>query len=660
MRKFSGYLRHALLLASVMVAATAGAQGSNSAGVTAASPTPNAYDLKENYTKYEYQIPMRDGKRLFTSVYLPKFKQEPAPFLMTRTPYSCGPYGADRYPRRLGPNEDFLKAGYIFVCQDVRGRFMSEGKFIEMTPHKRAKKSTNDIDESTDMHDTVQWLLERIPGHNGKVGIWGISYPGFFTSASIIDSHPAIKAASPQAPIADFYMGDDWFHGGAFMLVHNYAFATFFKPHPSPTVGPKYPTPFDFKTSDGYEYFLGLGNLSNIAKSLGSEGNPDFGYVIGHPTYDSFWQERNILPHLKNIKAAVLTVGGWFDAEDLPGTLQTYKAIESNNPNIANSLVMGPWVHGGWLRGPGKAIGHVDFATKTSEFFQKKILLPFFEQHLRGGSDAKLPEASVFETGTNIWRQFSAWPPANTMTKQLYLHAGGQLRWQTNAERDGIGRSPARESFDQYLSDPNKPVPYVGYTALSMPAEHMVADQRFAATRTDVLVYQTDVLEEDLTIAGPIKQTLFVSTSGTDSDWIVKLIDVYPSELGDESTRGVSGGAPQDVAPPKATLAGYQQLIRGEPLRARYRNGFEKAEPTEPGKIEKIEFVMPDILHTFRRGHRVMVQIQSSMFPKFDRNPQTFVDIKDALPEHFRIATQRVYRSATHPSSIELLILQSP
>ena len=616
----------------------------------AAAPTPAPYDLKENYTKYEYRIPMRDGKHLFTIAYVPKDGSKSYPFLMQRTPYGCGPYGVERYGH-VAPNDDFLKAGYIFICQDVRGRYMSEGEFIEMTPHKPVKKSAKDVDESSDMHDSVQWLLDHVAGHNGKLGIWGISYPGFYSSASIIDSHPAIKAASPQAPIVDMYMGDDSYHGGAFMLPHNYGFFTFFKTQENPTPGPKGHIPFEYGTSDGYEYFLKLGNLGNIARSLGKPGNPLFDAMVEHENYDAFWQSRNIGPHLKGIKAAVLTVGGWFDAEDLQGALSTYRLIDAQNPGISNQLVMGPWVHGGWLRGPGKSLGHVDFAMKNSEYFQKKILLPFFEQHLRGAADAKLPEASVFETGTNVWRQFSAWPPAEAKAKTLYFQQGGKLSWQAPAV--------AQSQFDQYISDPNKPVPFIGYTSISMPAEHMVADQRFAATRPDVLVYQSEVLEEDVTIAGPVSPRLFVSTTGTDADWVVKLIDVYPNEL-DAAGGGRGDGPPRDVEAPKTVMAGYQQLLRGNPLRARYRNSFEKPEATVPGKVEAIKFDMPDVLHTFRRGHRIMVQVQSSWFPMFDRNPQTFVPIKDARPEDFVAATQKVFHWRDQPSGVALKVLAQP
>ena len=617
---------------------------------TAAATAPPPYEMKENYTKYEYRIVMRDGTRLLTSLLVPKDLSKSYPFLMVRTPYSCAPYGVDQYPTRPSPNEEFAKSGYIFVCQDVRGRYLSEGTFVEMSPHKAVKKSKTDVDESTDMFDTVEWLLKNVPNNNGKLGIWGVSYPGFYTSASIIDSHPAIKAASPQAPIADFYMRDDVYHGGAYMLPHNYGFFTSFKPQENPTIEPKRWTPFDYHTKDAYEYFLKLGNLSNIAKSFGKERQPYFEDQIEHDTYDEYWKARAIPPHLKNIKAAVLTVGGWYDAEDLQGALSTYRAIEDQNPGISNAIVMGPWVHGGWLRSVGKALGNVDFAMKNSEFFQKKILLPFFEQHLKAAADAKLPEAYMFEGGTNVWRQYSSWPPANAKQKTLYFHEDGKLAW--------TAPTAVQASFDQYVSDPNKPVPYIAYTAIGMPQEYMVSDQRFASTRPDVLVYQTEVLEDDVTVAGPISPKLFVSTTGTDADWVVKLIDVYPPELGDDPPIN-RNGPPRDVEAPKSQMAGYQQLVRGDPLRARYRNSFEKPEPLTPGKVEAIRFDIPDANHTFRKGHRIMVHVQSSWFPLMDRNPQTYVRIKDAKPEDFKSATQKVFRWRDQASGIGLRVIET-
>jgi uncharacterized protein len=624
----------------------------SSAVASAQQPPPLAppeYSLKEHYTKYEYRIPMRDGKHLFTAVYAPKDQSKTYPFLMERTPYSAGPYGVDFSPRRLGPAADFAKAGYIFVVQDVRGRYMSEGTFVEMTPHKPNKKP-GEVDESTDMFDSVEWLLKNIPNHNGKVGIWGNSYPGFFVSASIIDSHPAIKAASPQAPVTDLYMNDDSYHNGAFMLAANYGFYTSFKQQETPTVQPKKWEPYEYGTSDGYEYFLKLGTLSNIIKTLDKDKASLFPDQAKRDTYEEYWKARNIAAHLKNVKAAVLTVGGWYDAEDPQGPLTTYQTIKLNNPGTFNALVMGPWTHGGWQRNDGAQIGHVNFGAKTGEHYRKNILLPFFEKFLKDKSDVKtetkLAEVNVFETGTNVWRQYSTWPPKDAQKRTLYFHDKGKLGWSAPA---------GTNAFDEYVSDPAKPVPFTNAIATGVPQEYMVGDQRFAATRTDVLVYQTDVLEEDITISGPLSPRLFVSTTGTDADFVVKLIDVYPPEFPEAAS--TSAPEPKDPQPPKFVMAGYQQLVRGEPMRGKFRASFEKPEAFTPGKVEALNFHMPDVQHTFRRGHRVMVQVQSSWFPLIDLNPQTFVRIPEAKAEDFVKATQRVYRSATQASGIEVRVI---
>ena len=621
---------------------------------------PPPYEPREHYTKYEYRVPVRDGAKLFTVVYLPKDAGQggkPYPMLMTRTPYSCGPYGVDRDGvRRVAPSEVFLKAGYIFVCQDVRGRYMSEGDWRVMTPHLDLKRGPKDVDESSDMHDTVQWLLEHVPGHNGRVGLWGNSYPGFYTAASIIDSHPAIKAASPQAPIGDYYQRDDGYHGGALMLAHNYGFMTGFRPQRNPTVEPKKWPAFDYRDRDAYNYFLKLGNLDAIAQSLaGPEGeggrrNPFFDELIAHDSFDAYWQPRRLLPHLKNIRAATLTVGGWYDAEDLAGALGTYQAIRQQNPAASSRLVMGPWVHGGWFRGIGQQLGDIGFDGRHSDWFQKNLLLPFFEQHLRGGPEARLAGATVFETGSNVWRRYEAWPPRGAESRSFYLQAGGKL----GPEAPGLsGGLPA---FDRYVSDPNRPVPFIAYTALGMPKDYMVGDQRFAATRPDVLVYETPPLEEDLTVAGPVGVELFVASSGTDADFVVKLIDVWPQDAGPEPV-AASRDKPSDVQPPTPAFGGYQQLVRGDPLRARFRHGFDRPEALVPGQVERLRFELPDVNHAFRRGHRLMVQVQSSWFALIDRNPQSFVRIRSARPEDFQVATQTVYRGGAQASRLLLPVV---
>jgi len=611
------------------------------------------FNVKEHYTKYEYRIAMRDGKRLFTSVYMPKDSSRTYPILMDRTPYSVAPYGPDQYRKLIGPSEEFERAGYIIVYQDVRGRFMSEGDFIEMRPHIDNKKSNSDVDDASDSYDTIEWLLKNIPNNNGNVGIWGISYPGFYTSASIIDSHPALKAASPEAPMTDLFMGDDAYHGGAFMLAANFGFYALFKPQAVPVLPPKNIfAPFDYGTQDGYEFFLHLGPTSNANALYFHNDNWLWNDQLKHDTYDDYWKARNLALHMKNIRCAVMTVGGWFDAEDLQGPFSTYNSIGRNNAGIFNSLVIGPWVHGGWARYEGNHLGSVNFASNTGQFFRAQILFPFFERYLRGTPEAKLPEAYVFETGTNVWRTYHQWPPKSARAKTLYLRPGNALSFDPPAE----GAADAA-SFDEYVSDPEHPVPFIGYIATGVPQEYMVADQRFAATRPDVLVYQTAPLEEAITIAGPVSPRLFVSTSGTDSDWVVKLIDVYPPDYPESVTSSPNEPPPSDVGPPKIVIGGFEQLLRGEPMRGKFRKSFEKPEAFTPGKVEEVNFTMPDVNHTFRRGHRIMVQVQSSWFPLVDRNPQTFVNIPDAKPADFQRATVRVYHSKAQPSGIVVQVL---
>jgi len=619
-----------------------------------AKPVPR--DLRETYTKYEYRIPMRDGTKLFTVVYVPKDASKTYPFLINRTPYGAGVqaegelhYGEDWYPKQIGPSKEFEDAGYIFVKQDVRGRYMSEGRWQEMTPHVNPRRAAGEGQESQDMYDTMEWLLKNVPNNNGKAGIWGISYPGFYTSASIIDSHPAIKAASPQAPVTDLYMGDDSYHGGAYMLAANFGFYASFTEQHNPTPLPKTWGDFDYGAADAYDFFLKHRTLAAILGMLTDKQRALLAPTIEHDTYDAFWQTRAIAPHLKNVKAAVLTVGGWFDAEDPQGPFTTYHAIKKYNPGTFNGLVIGPWVHGGWARYDGKQLGRVSFDSKTGEYFRRQIQFPFFEQQLKGVKPAQpIAEVTAFETGTNAWRRYTAWPPVQAKARTLYFGPHGTLTWR---------QPPAAGGFDEYVSDPNKPVPYIGYPATSVPQEYMVSDQRFAATRPDVLVYQSDVLEDDVTVAGPVTPRLFVSTTGTDSDWVVKLIDVYPADYPAESQANAQPARGGDVAPPRGTMAGYQQLVRGNPLRGKFRNGFEKPEPFVPGKVEAIDYQLGDVNHTFRRGHRIMVQVQSSWFPLVDLNPQTFVTIPQAKPEDFKAATQRVYHAAQTPSGLQLLVL---
>ena len=609
--------------------------------------------IRSTYTKHEYQIAMRDGVKLFTSVYVPKDNSQTYPIMFDRTPYTVSPYGADNYKTALGPSESFARSLYIFVYQDVRGRMMSEGNFVDMRPYIPHKNGPKDVDESSDAYDTIDWLLKNIPNNNGKVGMWGISYPGFYTAAGMIDAHPALKAVSPQAPIGDWFVGDDFHHNGALFVLPMLGFmGSFGVAHPEPTqkFGPR----FEFGTQDGYDYFLKDAEpLSQITGKHFAHKVAWWDEVVQHPNYDAYWKARNLPQHLKNIKPAVLTVGGWFDAEDLWGTLHTYEAANRLSPQGDVKLVMGPWCHGCWARTDGEHLGNVSFGTKTSAYYREHFEFPFFEHYLKGKPDPNLAEATVFETGTNQWRQYESWPPKNTRKVSLYLNPGGKLGFMPAQANSTISNSELKSmakpdyQYDEYVSDPAKPVPFTNDITTDMTREYMTDDQRLQGRRTDVLVYQTDTLDRDITLAGPVDPTLFVSTSGTDSDFVVKLIDVYPNDYHDPDPN------PKDVR-----MSGYQQLVRGDIFRGRFRNSYEKSEPFEPNKVTKLAFSIPDVNHTFRRGHRIMIQVQSSWFPLVDLNPQKFVpNIYIAKPEDFQKATERVYHSMDAPSHIDVLEL---
>src|SRR5260221_523736 len=561
---------------------------------------------------------MRDGVRLFTRVYAPKDDSHPWPIVLTRTPYALKPYGTDNYNDPAGSFRTLAKDTFILVSQDVRGRYGSEGEYVHVRPFN-PNKGAKDTDESSDTWDTIDWLVKNVPNNNGKAGIFGISYPGFYSAMGMIDSHPALKAASPQAPISDWFMGDDIHHNGAFFLTQNFDFFYRFAQNVEDALHEDLKG-FNFKPPDGYDFFLRMGPLANSDGVLLKGRAPEWNEFLAHPTYDAFWQARNIRPHLKNIHCAVMTVGGWFDAEDLFGPLEIFRATERMNPGITNLLVMGPWSHGEWGRGTGEKLGQISFHAKTAEFYREKIELPFFRQFLKGGdTNYTGAKAHIFETGTHQWRRFQAWPPSQAVSRTLYFSPGGRLAF------DPPGGGP--EAFDEYLSDPAKPVPYTAEPSTGYPRSYPLEDHRFAATRPDVLVYETEPLDEDLTLAGPLQATLHVSTTGTDADWVVKLVDVYPGDFPNP-----------DPNPAGVKLGGYQQLVRGDVFRGKFRNSFQQPEPFEPGKVTKIEFTMPDVCHCFRRGHRVVVQVQSSWFPLVDRNPQTFVNIPTAKPEDLRVS----------------------
>ncbi len=594
--------------------------------------------IKANYTKYEHRIPMRDGKRLFTSVYMPKDASKQFPILLNRTPYSVAPYGVDQYKADIGPNPLFGKDGFIVVYQDVRGKVMSEGEFINMTPHKPAKKGATDVDESSDTYDTIEWLIKNLPNNNGRVATWGISYPGFYTAAGMIDAHPALKLASPQAPITDWFTGDDFHHNGALFLPHAFNFLySFGQPRPEPSVSNR--QAFDHKTPDGYKFFLDLGPLYN-ANERHMKNNVQFWTdMMKHPNYDDFWQSRNLRPHLKNIQPEILTIGGFFDAENLYGAQQVFKNVEQQGFAKSNRIVMGPWFHGGWARDAGASLGDISFNSKTSEWYRENVELPYFKFILKDGPDPKLPKALMFESGSNVWRRYDAWPPKEAKAKTLYFHSNGKLSFTSQPE--------ATQAFDEYPSDPAKPVPYIPQVANRMTREYMVMDQRHASTRPDVLTYVTDELEEDLVLAGPISPSVFLSTTGTDADIIVKLIDVFPNDF------------PDPVPNPNGvTMGGYQMLVRGDVFRARFRESYSMPKPFVPGKTEKIEWKLPDVNHSFRKGHRLMIQVQSTWFPLVDRNPQKFVpNINEAREADFQKATHRLWRAKDMPSSIGVTVL---
>ena len=535
---------------------------------------------------------MRDGIRLFTAIYTPKDQSKKYPILINRTPYTVSPYGENLYKTSLGPSMLFAREGYIFVYQDVRGRWMSEGNFEDVRPYNPNKKTKKDIDESSDTYDTIDWLVKNLPSNNGRAGIYGISYPGFYSTASLPGAHPALKAVSPQAPVTDWFQGDDFHHNGAFFLMDAFSFYSGFGvPRPKPITPDKGPKGFKFPVNDNYKFYLEMGPLKNVKAKYFADSIEFWNDLMAHGTYDKFWKDRNIRPHLKKIKPATMVVGGFFDAEDAFGALATYQALEKQNPQNHNMLVMGPWFHGGWARGTGEKFGDISFGQPTSTWYQQNVEFPFFQNLLNGKADAKLPEAMIFETGSNKWQRYDTWPPKNTVQKSLYFHADGKLSFSAPSENT---------SFDEYMSDPDKPVPYADGVHLGRTREYMIDDQRFASRRPDVMVYQTDVLSEDLTIAGPLMAKLMVSTSGTDADYVVKLIDVYPDDYPNN-----------DPNPLNIQMGGYQMMVRGEVMRGKFRNSFEKPEPFVPNQITEVKYNIADVAHTFKKGHRMMIQIQS-------------------------------------------------
>ncbi len=591
-------------------------------------------DLKIDFLKYEYEIPMRDGKKLHTAVYVPKDTSVAYPIMLTRTPYTVSPYGKD-YLKADQNNHWMAQEKYIMVFQDVRGRFMSEGDFEDVRPHIVEKRTKDDVDESSDTFDTIEWLLKNVKGHNGNVGMIGISYPGFYAAHGLIDSHPALKAVSPQAPISDWFIGDDFHHNGAVMLIDAFSFYRSFG-KPRPTLRTTWPPGFEYPTEDGYRFLLEAGSMASIKKNYYGDTSKFWNDVFAHPDYDEFWKSRNLDQHMTKVKPAVLVVGGWFDAEDLYGTLKIYESIEKNNPQNRTSLMMGPWYHGGWVRSDGSRLGHVNFGVKSSVYYDKHIR-DFFNAHLKGKGEVALPEVSAFETGSNVWRSYSEWPPKSAERKKIYLSGKETLSFDP---------PKGKNIFDEYVSDPDRPVPYIAEISNNRGREYMTDDQRFAWQRPDVLSYEMPVTE-DMTVAGPMTAHLVVSTTGTDADFVVKLIDVYPDSAKNDPAN-----------PPTVKMSGYQMLVRGEIMRGRYRKSFTSPRAMRPNTIDTVRFIIPDVNHTFKKGHKLMVQIQSSWFPLADRNPQKFVNIYTAKESDFQKATHRIYRSAQNQSSIEVGIIR--
>ena len=595
--------------------------------------------VRERYVKHEYKIPMRDGIKLFTAVYIPKDTTKLHPILMTRTPYSCAPYGESNFPKYFGEQDlYYFQRDYIRVFQDVRGRYMSEGTFEDVRPYIPNKSSNKDIDETTDTYDAVDWLVKNIKGNNENVGIKGISYPGFYSWMGTIDAHPAVKATSPQAPVSQWMGGDDWFHNGAFLESHAFSFyANFGWPHTGPTED--YPSHFQFDTPDGYKFFLQLGALRNANARFLHDSVAMWNTLMMHGSWDKFWEARSVLPRLSNLKPATLVVGGWFDTENLYGALHSYQEAERQNLVNRNSLVIGPWAHGWWTRSGLDSLGEIKFRSNTTRYYTYNMEGPFFEHYLNGRPDPKLPEAVAFLTGWNGWKPLNAWPPKDAVPTVLYFQDGGRLSfekpWSTNSE------------YDEYVSDPQKPVPYTSEICQWYNASFMDEDQRYASRRPDVLVYETDVFDTTVAIAGPISINLFGSTSGTDCDWIVKVIDVFPDTV--HSRPGL-----------QTPLAGYEMLVRGDVLRGKFRNSLSKPEPFEPNKPTAIDFVLQDAFHAFLPGHRIMVQIQSTWFPMIDRNPGKFTDIYKAQDSEFQKTTQRLYHSPKLSSSIKVNVWKIP
>lgn len=605
--------------------------------------------IVNNYIKMEKSITMRDGIKIFTSIYIPKDKTEKHPILITRTPYSCAPYGENTFRDFWNSYQnEYFKEGYIMVIQDVRGRWMSEGKFEDVRPFNSNKKNS-EIDEASDTYDTIDWLVKNIQDNNGNAGVFGISYPGFYSTMAAASNHPSLKAVSPQAPVTNWFIGDDFHHKGVFFQMDAFDFYSasgfgFGQPHPAPTAFPA--RSVGYPDHDNYNFFLKTGALKNYTKYMG-DSIAFWKDLMSHPNYDSWWQARDARNATKNLKPAMLWVGGLFDAEDCWGAWNSYKAAEKNNPGKTfNKIVDGPWYHSQWASNDGTHHGNIQFGSNTSEYYQQHFEIPFFNYFLKGKGDiSQIGEVNVFITGANEWKTFSQWPPANKEDKEMYLQPGGKLGWS---------KPSANSSFSDYISDPAKPVPYEEFVHFNRTRTYMSDDQRFAARRPDVLVFQTDTLTEAVTITGNVIADMMTSISTTDADFVVKVIDVFPENSGYNKVDIYAGNDPDKIYP----MGGYEMLVRAEIMRGKFRNSFEKPEPFVPGKITEVKWELPDVAHTFLKGHRIMIQIQSSWFPLADRNPQKFLDIYKAKDSDFQKANIHIYHDGVNQSKVILPVLK--
>ena len=591
--------------------------------------------VKSNYEKFEYMIKMRDGVKLYAAVFVPRDKSKKYPILLNRTPYSCQPYGKNAYPNSVGPGstKKYVDEKFIFVKNDVRGRFMSEGEFEDVRPFNALKKKI-EIDEASDTYDLVDWLVKNIKNCNGNVGVYGISYPGFYASMAALAYHPAIKCVSPQAPVTNWFLGDDVRHNGAFFLFDTFGFDFVFgAPRPKPT--PIWRKGFIYPTPDAYSFFIEKATLKNLTKTY-MDSMKFWRLEMEHPNYDDFWKARDIRQHFKNVKCAVLTVGGLYDAEDCWGAFETYKWLEKQNPGIQNKLVDGPWFHGGWSRSEGNYFGDIKFGSKTCQYYLDSLEFPFFMQYLKNSGKPNIAEATLFDIGADKWKKFEQWPPKNATVKKLYFHRDGKLNFDFPNEKS---------SSTSYISDPQNPVPFTNEVTNKRSREYMIEDQRFADKRPDVISFSTGTLTKDLTLEGPVYANLEVSVTGTDADFIVKIIDVYPDSCKNYTLNGK-----------EIKIGGYEMLVRGEVMRARFRKSFEKPEAIIPNQIETVRFYLPDVMHTFKRGHQLMIQVQSSWFPLVERNPQQFIDTYKAEPNDFIKATHTLYHQEKAASYIEVMV----